>query len=109
MKRLGRIALLSLAGLTAIAFILWIVFHNYAPAYNQPLREAAQATAVQPDEDIARGMWPKQPEQDDRALVLVAISGGGTRAAAVGWKALEELAKVKRSRPNMGKFPIYNK
>jgi NTE family protein len=95
MRRLGRIALLSLAGLAAIAFILWIVFHNYAPVYNQPLREAAQPTAVQPDEDIARGMWPKQPEQDDRALVLVAISGGGTRAAAVGWKALEELAKVK--------------
>jgi NTE family protein len=39
-------------------------------------------------------MWPDRPEQDDRALVLVAISGGGTRAAAVGWKALEELRKV---------------
>ena len=40
-------------------------------------------------------MWPDQPEQDDSALVLVAISGGGTRAAAVGWKALETLREVK--------------
>src|SRR3954469_10568446 len=95
MRRTGRIALLFGAVLLAVILILWIVFHNYAPGYNQPLREAAQPAAVRPaDEDIARAMWPTQTEQDDRALVLVAISGGGTRAAAVGWKALEELAKV---------------
>jgi len=87
--------LVSAAILPAIVLILWLVFHNYVPAYNQPVRDAAQPAAVQPaDEDISRGMWPGQTEQDDRALVLVAISGGGTRAAAVGWKALEELAKV---------------
>jgi len=87
--------LVLVAILFAIVFVLWIAFRNYAPTYNQPLREAVQPAAVRPtDEAIARGMWPDRPEQDDRTLVLVAISGGGTRAAAVGWKALETLRTV---------------
>src|ERR1044071_6871149 len=95
MKKIGRIGLLVVAILVVIVLVLWIAFHNYAPAYNQPLREAAQPATIQStDKPLARGMWPDRPEQDDRALVLVAISGGGTRAAAVGWKALEELRKV---------------
>ena len=96
MKRTRRNVLLVLVAiLFAIVFVLWIAFRNYAPTYNQPLREAVQPAAVRPtDEAIARGMWPDRPEQDDRTLVLVAISGGGTRAAAVGWKALETLRTV---------------
>jgi NTE family protein len=39
-------------------------------------------------------MWPDHPEQDDNTLMLVAISGGGSRAAAVGWKALEALRGI---------------
>jgi NTE family protein len=39
-------------------------------------------------------MWPDQPEQDDATLMMVAISGGGTRAAAVGVRTLETLQKI---------------
>ena len=84
-----------LFGCLGIALLLWIVFHNYAPRYNQPLEGTGSKPPSQPsDEAAARGMWPGQPEQDDTALVLLAISGGGTRAAAVGWKALETLRDV---------------
>jgi NTE family protein len=96
MKRADRIGFRLGAILLALILLLWIVFRNYAPTYNQPLAAAAAPAAVQPpDEEVARGMWPKDTGQDDRALVMVAISGGGTRASAVGWKALEELTKVK--------------
>ena len=33
-------------------------------------------------------------KQDEKTLVFVALSGGGTRAAAMSWKALETLTKV---------------
>ena len=33
-------------------------------------------------------------QQDDQTLVFVALSGGGTRAAAMSWKALEVLGQV---------------
>ena len=85
-----------LFGCLGIVLLLWIVFHNYTPRYNQPLEGAGAKPPAQPsDEPAVRGMWPDQPEQDDSALVLVAISGGGTRAAAVGWKALETLRSIK--------------
>jgi NTE family protein len=32
--------------------------------------------------------------QDDKTLVFVSLSGGGTRAAAMSWKALEEFRKI---------------
>jgi len=32
--------------------------------------------------------------QDDKTLVFVSLSGGGTRAAAMSWKALEEFNKI---------------
>ena len=32
--------------------------------------------------------------QDDKTLVFVSLSGGGTRAAAMSWKALEEFKKI---------------
>ena len=93
MKRAVRNILIGCLG---IALLLWIVFHNYAPRYNQPLDGTGTKPPAQPSDDPAsRGMWPDQPEQDDNALVLLAISGGGTRAAAVGWKALETLREVK--------------
>jgi NTE family protein len=91
-----KIVLGCLALLAGIALLLWIVFHNYAPRYNQPLQAPGANPPTRPsDNPAARGMWPDQPEQDDTALVLVAISGGGTRAAAVGWKALEAMREVK--------------
>jgi predicted acylesterase/phospholipase RssA len=36
----------------------------------------------------------KNISQDDNTLVFVSLSGGGTRAAAMSWKALEELKKI---------------
>jgi NTE family protein len=87
---------MALAISLVVALILWSVFRDYAPPYNQPLAAPPQPSAASspPDSPITRGMWPAHPEQDDRALVLVAISGGGTRAAAVGWQALETLRNV---------------
>jgi NTE family protein len=96
MKRTWRNILFVCLALAMVTLLLWIVFHNYAPRYNQPLAEVEVKPPAQPSDDPpARGMWPDQPEQDDSALVLVAISGGGSRAAAVGWKALETLREVK--------------
>ncbi|PYJ11790.1 MAG: hypothetical protein DMF06_01565 [Verrucomicrobia bacterium] len=96
MKRAWRNVLFVCLALAGLALLLWIVFHDYAPRYNQPLEGVAPKRPAQPaDDPVARGMWPDQPEQDDNALVMVAISGGGTRAAAVGWKALEAMREVK--------------
>ncbi len=93
MTRKCRSILIVCLAVLAVIVLLWIVFHNYAPRYNQPLKGSAPPPPA--DDPAARGMWPDQPEQDDSALVLVAISGGGTRAAAVGWKALEAMREVK--------------
>ena len=32
--------------------------------------------------------------QDDQALIFLALSGGGTRAAAMSWKVLETLKNI---------------
>ena len=39
-------------------------------------------------------MWPDKVDQDDTTLMMVAFSGGGSRAAAVGWKTLETLKRI---------------
>ncbi len=99
MKRVFRWTLLVIVIIVGEVAVVpgafWVFFWDYAPPYNQPVRATAQPNPIVPtDNPITRGMWPDRPEQDDRALVLVAISGGGTRAAAVGWRALEEMRKV---------------
>ena len=40
-------------------------------------------------------MWPDKVDQDDTTLMMVAFSGGGSRAAAVGWKTLETLKRIR--------------
>ena len=80
--------------LAALFLLLWAILSNVAPRYNQ---QAATPNTTPPhtgDDPPAMGMWPDHPEQDDSTLMLVAISGGGSRAAAVGWKALEELRGI---------------
>jgi len=42
----------------------------------------------------AMGIWSTIQTQDDRTFCAVAISGGGTRAAAVGTKALKTLLEI---------------
>jgi NTE family protein len=83
-------------GIVALLFLLlWVILWNVAPRYNQALAVANPKPPQPRSDPPAMGMWPNHPEQDDSTLMMVAISGGGTRAAAVGWKALEELREVK--------------
>lgn len=82
-------------GIVALLFLLlWVILWNVAPRYNDPLAVANTKPPQPPSDPPAMGMWPNHPEQDDSTLMMVAISGGGTRAAAVGWKALEELSRI---------------
>lgn len=78
----------------ALVLLLWVILRDVAPSYNQ---QAATPNTTPPhtgDDPPSMGMWPDHPEQDDSTLMLVAISGGGTRAAAVGWKALEAMRDI---------------
>lgn len=60
-----------------LAFGSW----SCAPSYNVRITKLA---------------FPSAPrvQQDDQTLVFVALSGGGTRAAAMSWKALETLKDI---------------
>lgn len=71
---------------------LWLVLRDRPPRYNQPL--TVQRPAPSEKDPIWMGMWPDKADQDDTTLMMVAFSGGGSRAAAVGWKALETLQKT---------------
>src|SRR5256714_15485886 len=71
---------------------LRLVLRDRAPRYNQPL--TVQRPPPSNKDPIRMGMWPDKSEQDDTTLMMVAFSGGGSRAAAVGWKTLETLQKV---------------
>ena len=90
--------LIVLGIILTIVLGLWATFWDTPPRYNQPLKALAGQTSKAPqmagDNPMSRGMWPDKPEQDDAALMMVAISGGGSRAAAVGWKTLETLQKT---------------
>jgi NTE family protein len=80
--------------LTALYLLLWAILGGVAPRYNQQSATASTTPPHTGDDPPAMGMWPDHPEQDDNTLMLVAISGGGSRAAAVGWKALETLRGI---------------
>jgi NTE family protein len=54
-----------------------------APNYN--IRKTDQSSVSPPAPNI---------HQDDQALIFVAFSGGGTRAAAMSWKALETFKQI---------------
>lgn len=58
-----------------------ILFSCFRPQYNVE----GVNTPPLPAEDIL---------QDDNALIFMSLSGGGTRAAAMGWKTLEEFKKI---------------
>lgn len=65
----------------AIVMLFFMALCSCTPSYNL----------------VAEGPVPtltNNARQDDQALVLVALSGGGTRAAAMSWKALETLKKI---------------
>jgi predicted acylesterase/phospholipase RssA len=73
----------------------WLLLRDSPPRYNEPLADSGPTITVPRGTDPAlRGMWPNQPEQDDATLMMVAISGGGTRAAAVGLRTLETLQQI---------------
>jgi NTE family protein len=84
--------LIALGIILVVAAGLWLVLRDRAPRYNQPL--TVQRSQPSDKDPIWMGMWPDKVEQDDTTLMMVAFSGGGSRAAAVGWKTLETLQKV---------------
>jgi predicted acylesterase/phospholipase RssA len=84
--------LIGLGIFLAVLFGFWIVLRDRPPRYNQPLAGKSSTPSV--DDAAVRGMWPSQGDQDDTTLMMVAFSGGGSRAAAVGWKTLETLKSI---------------
>ena len=76
----------------AVLLGFWIVLRDRPPRYNEPL--AGQSGTPLADDPALRGMWPDKVDQDDTTLMMVAFSGGGSRAAAVGWKTLETLKRI---------------
>ena len=86
--------LVSFGVVAMLILLLWLILRDVAPRLNQPLVPANTTPPHTGDDPPSMGMWPDHPEQDDSTLMLVAISGGGSRAAAVGWKALEELRRI---------------
>jgi NTE family protein len=84
--------LIGLAIVAVLVVGLRLVLRDRAPRYNQALK--VQRPAPSEKDPIWMGMWPEKAEQDDTTLMMVAFSGGGSRAAAVGWKTLETLQKV---------------
>ena len=88
----GKKVLLGLGIFLAVLFGFWIVLRDRPPHYNAQL--AGQSNTPAADDAAARGMWPSQADQDDTTLMMVAFSGGGSRAAAVGWKTLETLKNI---------------
>lgn len=63
--------------------VLMLVFTACAPVYNARKSDSGQAKPPAP-----------VVQQDDQTLVFVALSGGGTRAAAMSWKVLEALKNI---------------
>ena len=84
--------MLGLGIFLAALFGFLIVLRDRPPRYNQPLAGKSSTPSV--DDAAVRGMWPSQGDQDDTTLMMVAFSGGGSRAAAVGWKTLETLKSI---------------
>ena len=65
-----------------VIILIFFVLSACAPNYNIKL-----------DTQLSPPVIPAV-KQDEQTLVFVALSGGGTRAAAMSWKALETLKKV---------------
>src|SRR2546423_14490162 len=84
--------LIGLAIILLIVAGLRLALRDRAPRYNAPL--TTQSPPPAGNDPALRGMWPDTFAQDDTTLMMVAFSGGGSRAAAVGWKTLETLQKV---------------
>lgn len=68
----------------AVALLFYGCAHQ--PEYNKPLAAAPESPQISPPAEAAL--------QDDKTLMMVALSGGGTRAAAVSWKVLETLKNI---------------
>ena len=68
--------------LTFLLLVLLLACLACAPLYNKQ-KTGAGTPAM-----------PAVVQQDDQTLIFVALSGGGTRAAAMSWKVLEEFKKI---------------
>lgn len=70
--------------IVAVALLFFGCAHQ--PEYNKPLAATSASPQTSPPAEAAL--------QDDKTLMMVALSGGGTRAAAVSWKVLETLKTI---------------
>lgn len=79
-----------------ILSFLFVFCYCGKPRYNQPIITATGYKASSPVTPlpVKSSTVNSQIQQDDQALVLAALSGGGTRAAAMSWKSLETLKKI---------------
>ena len=89
MKKAFRRFLIGVAIISAVWLGFWLALREHPPRYNQPLARPGATPPAEASEP--RGIWPDNLDQDDATLMMVAFSGGGSRAAAVGWKTLETL------------------
>ena len=68
--------------LLIILSLNWLLLGSCAPKYNIELGKTYSSTV------------PAKIQQDEQTLIFVALSGGGTRAAAMSWKVLEILKGI---------------
>ncbi len=87
--------MVSLGAVLAGIGLMWALWWDSPPRYNDPVEPNARGNTNQGgDTPVAFGMWPAITNQDDKAIMMAAFSGGGSRAAAVAWKTLETLQSI---------------
>lgn len=79
-------------------------------ASGPPLRPsiAPPISAVDPAHGYRFGALKPGPGNTDEVMVVLAISGGGMRAAAMGFGALEALAQIKVTTPSGGDRDLFS-
>lgn len=85
-KKRRHVTNFRLALITVTLIVAWLTTSTTQPDYGAPLRQ------VVPQRSAAVGAAPSA--RDPELLVMLAFSGGGTRAAALSYGVLQELART---------------